>query len=186
MEREDFIIQLYEYFARFVPKDVLKATFIQPAHSQFPGYAQIRADVLALPDDAVIPEFDTYTFSINENFVSERIRNSKKFLLFVEYGRFSLDFTKPKGVQENLRIIVARNFSDGNNNNLQEVILMNRCLELLQQILFRMNADRNELNFCSFDELLHYPVEVMPFPLEFFYGCGGWIATFNKVNTLIS
>jgi len=181
----DLINDLFVYFAKFVPKPVLAKMMIQPVRSQSAGYAQVKADVLALPDTHVIDELDTYVCSINENFVSERIRNAKGMILFVEYGKFSLDFTIPKGVQESISVTVAHNFSDNNNDNLQEILLMNHCLELLHQIIARMYGDQSDLDFCAFNQLLDFPVEVLPVEPTGFYGCGGWAAMFRKVNTIL-
>jgi hypothetical protein len=143
---EDFIIKLFRYFSRFVPAGVLREIMIQPDGSRFPGYSEIEAEVLADPADPTlnvrIPDIEKFMLSINENFVSERIKNAKGYILFVEYGKISADFDRANGVKESIAVTVAHNFSDANHDNLNEVLLMNRCLGILMLILRQMSADQ--------------------------------------------
>ena len=183
---EDLIIKLFRYFARYVPLYVLREMMIQPDRSRMPGYFEIRAEVLADPSPGVrIPEIEKFVFSINEKFVSERIKNSKGLILFVEYGNISADFTHANGVKESIAVTVAHNFSDTNNDNLQEVILMNRCLDILLSILRQMFADMGQLDFCASLELITLPVDIQAVDPAFFYGCGGWCAVFRNAVTIV-
>jgi len=179
----ELIIDIFRYYARFVPKSVLDRLFIQPAASRLPGYDQLRAEVMALPAARELPDLDTFVVSINENFVSERIKNAAGFILFVEYGAFSLDHTVAEGVVEQLAVTVVRNFSDTNNDSINELILMNRCFELLDTILQTMVADQADIDFCD-GSLIEQPVKVQPVDPASFYGCGGWVAMFQKTNTI--
>ena len=180
----DLIIDIFKYYARFVPKSVLEKIFVQPAASRLTGYDMIRAEVLAQPTAREIPGIDAYIVSINENFVSERIRNAAGFILFVEYGVLSVDHTVTEGVQQSLAVSVVRNFSDANSDNLNEIILMNRCLVMLDTILQAMNDEQNELDFCD-GSLVAWPVKTEPVDPALFYGCGGWVAKFKKINTVL-
>ena len=183
---EDLIIKLLRYFSRFVPTEVLKETMIQPERSRLPGYSEIQAEILAEPVwDIRIPEIEKFVLSINEKFVSERIKNSKGFILFVEYGNFSADFLRANGVKESIAVIVAHNFSDTNNDNLNEVVLMNRCLEILLSIIRQMIADQGQLDFCSSIDLITMPVDIQVVDPVMFYGCGGWCAMFQNSTTIL-
>jgi len=185
---EDFIIKLFRYFSRFVPVDVLKETMIQPDRSRLPGYSEIQAEILEDSADPLqnvrIPFIEKFILSINEKFVSERIKNSKGFILFVEYGNISADFLKANGVKESIAVTVAHNFSDTNNDNLNEVLLMNRCLDILLIILRQMLADMGQLDFCSSIELITMPVDIQVVDPASFYGCGGWSAIFQNSTTI--
>jgi len=182
---EDLIIKLFRYFCRFVPLSVLKEILIQPERSRFPGYSEIEAEILADPAPGVrIPEIEKFVLSVNENFLSERIKNSKGFILFVEYGKISADFKRMNGVQEFLAITVARNFSDANHDNLNEVLLINRCLDILLSIIKQMLADMGQIDFCSDIELITMPIDIQPIEPKMFYGCGGWCALFHNSTTI--
>jgi len=180
---EDLIHKLFRYFSRFVPISLLNEIMIQPGHSQMPGYALTQAEVLSDPG-VRIPDIEKYIFSINEKFVSERIKNSKGVILFVEYGTISADFTQANGVRQSIAVTVARNFSDANNDNLNEAILMNRCLDILMTILQQMFADMGELDFCAAIELITPPIEIQVVDPALFYGCGGWCAQFQNSTTI--
>ena len=180
----DLIIELFKYYAKFIPKDVLKKIFVQPVVSRFPGYDEIRTEVLAFPNAQVLPDFDTFVVSLNENFVSERMKNSKEFVLFVEYGSFFVDHTTTEGVKESLAVAVVRKFSDSNSDNLNEIIHMNKCFVLLDTILQAMSEQQNALDFCD-GSLVDFPAEIYPVDPAAFYGCGGWMAKFKKINTIL-
>ena len=187
---EDLIIKLFRYFSRFVPTSVLKETMIQPERSRLPGYSEIQAEILLDPSDPLqnvrIPEIKKFVLSINENFVSERIKNSNGFILFVEYGNIAADFLRANGVKQSIAVTVAHNFSDANHDNLNEVLLMNRCLDLLMIILRQMIADQGQLDFCSSIDLITMPVDILAVEPAMFYGCGGWCAMFQNSTTIVA
>ena len=180
----DLIIDLFKYYARFVPKNVLEKIFVQLAVTRFAGYDEIRTEVMAHPNTLVMPELDAFIVSVNENFVSERIKNSSGYILFVEYGPFTVDHTVTEGVQEAIAVSVVRNFSDSNNDSINELILMNKSWTLLDYILQTMGNEQNELGFCD-GALVSAPVKVAPVVPSSFYGCGGWSAQFKKINTIL-
>jgi hypothetical protein len=168
-----------------VPKEVLRKLFIQPARSRKPGYGEIETEALALDDTAVFPEIETFVVSINESFVSSRIKNAKGFILFVEYGRISANHNTIKGIVESLAVTIAYNFSDNNNDNLNEILLMNQCLEILDRIIRRMEDEQQELDFCANAELVSYPVDIQVVDPVHFYGFGGWCAMFTNSTTIL-
>ena len=180
----DLIIDILKYYSKFIPKEVLKRIFIQPAKSRDQGYNEIMAEILASPDAQVLPDFDTFVVSQNENFVSERMKNSKKYALFVEYGSFSVNHGIEYGVKENLAVAVVHNFSDNNNDFVNETIHMNNCFRLLNEILITMGDEQAELDFCG-ASLVDPPIDIQPIEPAAFYGCGGWMAKFTKQNTIL-
>ena len=186
---EDLIIKLFRYFSRYVPIPVLREILIQPERSRFAGYSEIEAEILSDPSDPTlnirIPEIEKFVLSINENFISERIKNAKGYILFVEYGKIAADFQRANGVSQSIAVTVAHNFSDAGHDNLNEVLLMNRCLDLLMIILRQMNADQGQLDFCSSIELITMPVDIHPVDPVSFYGCGGWSAMFKNTTTIL-
>jgi hypothetical protein len=184
----DLIVKLFRYFARFVPEKALREMLIQPDISRFPGYSETEAEILD-PVDPVgnvrIPVIEKYIFSINENFVSERIKNAKGFILFVEYGIISADFKVANGLSQALSLTLVHPFSDANHDNLQETLLMNRCLGLLMQILRQLLADEDQLDFCADLGLLDMPVEIQPVDPVRCFGAGGWTAMLTASQTVL-
>jgi hypothetical protein len=180
---EDLIIRLFRYFSRFVPLAVLKEILIQPEHSRLPGYSEINAEILS--DTGVrLPEIEKFVFSINEKFVSERIKNAKGFILFVEYGGIYANLMKANGVNQSIAVTVAHNFCDVNNDNLNEVLLMNRCADILFSILRKMIAEQSLVDFCASIDLITMPIDIQVVDPAAFYGCGGWSAMFKNSTTI--
>ncbi|MDR0681761.1 MAG: hypothetical protein LBG15_07940 [Dysgonamonadaceae bacterium] len=183
---EDLIIKLFRYFSRFVPVPVLQEVMIQPEGSRYPGYSEIESEILSSSEDSArIPDIEKFVLSINENFLSERVKNAKSYILYVEYGNITADFQKANGVKQTLGITVAHNFNDANHDNLNEVLLMDRCLNLLTTILRQMIVDQKQLDFCSSIDLITMPVEILPVDPISFYGCGGWAAMFKNATTVL-
>lgn len=181
----DLIINLFKYFSKFVPKSVLESIFIQPDESRKVGYSEIESEILNQSNDSIIMDIEKFVVSINENFISERIKNSNGFILFIEYGNLNVDHDIEKGIVQSLAVTVAYNFSDNNNDNLNEIIHMNRCLDILDSILRKMGEEQKEIDFCSNAELITYPAEIQVVDPMNFYGCGGWCAIFTNSNTIL-
>jgi hypothetical protein len=181
----DLIIDLYSYFSRFVPKNVLRDMFIQPEATQNQGYSEIKAGILAAGNGRVIDQIQTFVVSINENYLSQRIKNSKGIILFVEYGKINVNHEQMKGIQEALAVTVASDLSTVGNDNLNEILLMNECWIILDSIIRSMQAEQETLEFCGNSQLITYPVEVQPVDPVTFYGRGGWCAMFNNSKTML-
>ncbi|MEA4975721.1 MAG: hypothetical protein VB046_08305 [Paludibacter sp.] len=179
----ELIINLLRYFSKFVGKAVLGKMFIQPATSRLTGYDSIKTEILAMGNDDVIPEIQKFILSMNENYVSEKIKNSNEFILFVEYGKMTVDPDSQNEVMQSLAVSVVHNLSKTNNDNLNEIILMNKCLEILDIIIRKMHEEQNELNYCANNELISFPAELQIVDPREFYGCGGWCAMFSNSNT---
>jgi hypothetical protein len=180
------IISLFRYFSNFVPVSVLKDIFIQPTKSQSDGYELIKSEVLADPDlPTRIKDITKFVLSANERFVSERIKNTNGFILFVEYGAISADFKSVNGVSQHLAVTVARSFSDSNHDNVNEMLWTDRCLDILMSIIRQMFEDQGQLDFCPSDELIKMPVDIQVVDPVAFYGCGGWSAMFQNSTTML-
>ncbi len=180
---KDIAIDLYKYFAKFVPAEVLSKSFTQSELLRGPGYDEIAIEVQQFSTQR-IPEIDTFVVSINENFVSDRIKNSKDFILFVEYGKISYTPDRERGTTEHIAVTVVYPISGNNTDNLKELLIMNQCLEILQRIIDTMHKEQSTLDFCAGGELVTYPVEFSVVEPTAFYGCGGWTAMFKNSQTI--
>lgn len=181
MDNSDVLIDFFKYFSKFVPKEVLQDMFKLPEASKEKGYGQLMTEILNQSSDSIIDDISLFMFSANEKFVSDRIKDSNKdIILFVEYGSIKYNPTATNGVKERLAITVAREFNVSNNDALNEVLIMNQCNNILKNILKKMDADQNELDFCH--SLINFPVELLPVDSTSFFGNCGWTAIFETTK----
>ena len=180
MNQYDILLELFKYFAKFVPLDVRKKQF---KNGKQPGYAEIKADILALPDTFVIPDISAYVISANEEFVLEKVKNSSGVVLYVEYGAVSYNPTIANGISETLALHVAMPYNMKNSDNLNETLLMNKTLNILSQILDQMKQDQLQHDFCGTRELISFPADIVPINSKLFSDRSGWMAIFDHITT---
>lgn len=177
------IQELILYFAKFVPYNARKEIFKQPTASRLPGYEELKAEVLALPETQAFPDIDSFIISINDKFVSERVRSSKKHLLFVEYGHITL--SKPSGIIYNetgLTLSVACELSEANSDMLTEALKMQRNLGIMKVILEDMKMQND---ICPAIKYINFPTDLMPLDPSLFFNHAGWAATFSRKKTIV-
>ncbi|MDR1718438.1 MAG: hypothetical protein LBS20_21585 [Prevotella sp.] len=179
----DLHLTLFKYFAKFVPKDALRNILANPDESQQPGYAEVVAEILNAPDTDVIEKISNYIFSMNEKFVSDKIRNNDKIVLFVEYGAASYNPVVPLGVRQKLAVYVVFPLTIANNDNLNETLLMTETFGILTSVLDKMEADQEDLDFCGNTKLINFPAEIFPIESALFYDHSGWMVTFDYSET---
>jgi hypothetical protein len=172
----DNLINTYKYFSKFVPNEVLKDGAVQPDVSAGSGYSEILSEILTMPADAKIPEIGKYVFSANSEFVSDKVKNSNELILFVEYGEAKYDPNAMPVETQRVAITVAKAYSQTNSDNLNEVLLMNACKNILKTILNRIAADDETCELCQSVEL---PAELVPVAPRDFFGNAGWAAFIN-------
>lgn len=182
MNNQEILLQLFKYYAKFIPKNVLEKMFVK-SNKKVPGYNETVAEILGAPDDYVIPEIDAYVFSANEGFLSKKIKNSNKTILYVEYGALSYTPNATHGVKEKLGLHIAHPYSASNNDNLSETLLMNEMHGILCSILDRMEKDQNNLDFCGDTKLIEFPAEIVAIDPPLFFDRTGWMAIFDYSTT---
>jgi hypothetical protein len=181
----DILLQFILYYSKFVPRPVLERLFDQPASTQWTGYSELQAEMLALPAISIIPEIENFIFSLNEKYVSDSIKDSKGFLLFIEYGEATFTPIIEKGVCEKIGITVAREFNIANNDSINETLLMNQAYNILIRILGAMYNDQKNPKFCPINSLIDWPAKIQPVDTKFFFDHCGWSAIFERSNTVI-
>ena len=184
MNTSQVILTLYKYYSRFVSKPVLAKTFVKPS-KQAVGYDEVISEVSNYPDTNVIPAIDAFVFSANEAFVSEKVKNSKGIVLYVEYGAFSYSPNQAGGVKEKLAVHIACPYSPSNNDNLNETLLMDNMHGILCSILDQMELDQKQLLFCGTSKLVEFPAEIVAIDPPLFYDRIGWMAIFDYSTTNI-
>ncbi|MDU1892840.1 MAG: hypothetical protein E6767_19340 [Dysgonomonas sp.] len=180
----EVLITLFKYYAQFVPKPVLKKMFVK-SRKRLAGYGEISAEVLAAPGELIIPDIDAFIFSANEDFLTKKMKNTKGTVLYVEYGAFSYSPNKSLGVREKLALHVAYPYSATNNDNLNEMLLMDKMYKVLTSILDQMEKDQRSENFCGNSKLIEFPAEVVVIDPAMFHGRTGWMAIFDYSTTNI-
>ncbi len=180
----DIVLTLFKYYAKFVPKPVLEKMFVK-TNGQRNGYEEIAGEVLSATDDYVIPELDAFIFSPNEDFLSKRIKNSNKTVLYVEYGAISYSPDQMNGIKEKLAVHVAQPYAKTNNDNLNETLIMSETYRILTSILDRMEKDQQTLDFCGLRQLIEFPAEIVVIDPNMFYDRTGWMAIFDYTTTNI-
>jgi hypothetical protein len=185
MTKQDYIINIYRYYSKFVPKSVLSKLFQQPEISRNAGYSELVAEIMAQPDTHVVSEIGTFIVSANDKYVKDTVKNSTGIVLFVEYGQFSFNPIATGGVTEKLGITVAREYNVANNDNLNEALLMNECNNVLNGILMKMRADQEELEACGLMQLITFPADIYPVDPVTFNDRSGWTALFDNENSAL-
>lgn len=182
MNQSDVLISLFKYFAQFVPKRVLEKSFVKPKNKES-GYDEVKVEVLSTSEDLIIPDIDAFVFSANEDFVSDKVKNSNGIVLYIEYGAFTYTPNIHQGVKEKLAIHVAYPYNMKNSDNLNESLMMNRMHNILCSILDRMEKDQNSLDFCGNKTLIDFPAEIVAIAPSLFYDRTGWMAIFDNSST---
>jgi len=185
MANQDYIIDLYKYYSKFVPKQILTDTFKQTNETKNSGYDELVAEMLSQPDTSVINQVETFVVSTNNDFVADRISNSKGITLLVEYGSFDFNPIITGGITEAIGISVCMEYNMSNNDNLNEALIMNRCNNMLNAILEQMNADQSELESCSPFSLIKFPAKIHAIEAKSFFGRIGWTALFDNENSAL-
>lgn len=134
-------------------------------------------------DDRVIEGIDAFIFSANQEFVSDKVKNSKGVILYIEYGAFTYEPNVQHGVKEHIGITVAYPYSMKDSDNLNESLLMNRMHNILCQILDQMETDQTALEFCSNKTLIDFPVNIAAITPEMFHDRTRWTAIFQNSST---
>jgi hypothetical protein len=185
MTNQDYIISIYRYYSKFVPKAVLSKLFKQPNISRNAGYSELVAEIMAQPDTHVVPEIGTFIVSANDKYVKDTVKNSTGIVLFVEYGQFSFNPIATNGVKEGISINVAREYNIADNDNLNEALLMNECDNIINGILMQMRADQEELESCGLNNMITFPADIFPIDPSKFNDRSGWSASFNNENSVL-
>ena len=169
--------ELYRFFARFVPVEVLRKNHVS---GQTPdrGAEQLQHEVLTDPSDERIDSICDYLFLGDQDFVLERLRNSKGQLLFIDSDRIDYQPDADDGTVISLGITVAEHYNRSNASVVSCLTVQNRCLETLSrllQVLFRASADGS----CTACFSVSSPYEIRFFDAQQLNGLIGYTAFFS-------
>lgn len=133
------LLELYRYFAKFVPIEVLKKNHV-PSKSD-KGAASIQAEVLGDSSNHRISDIGEFLFLGDSDFVLQRLRNSNKQLLMVDSDRLDYTPDTDNGSKMSIGLSVCEHYNRTNTDVVSELATQNRCLETLKSILKILSAD---------------------------------------------
>lgn len=70
------LVELYRYFAKFVPMEVLKKNYVKSGNEK--DAAQIQAEVMGDESERRIASIGDFIFIGDSDFVLQKLRNSNK------------------------------------------------------------------------------------------------------------
>ena len=169
------LIELYRYFAKYVPIEVLKKNYI-PAKTDR-GAAAIQAEVLADESDRRISDIGEYLFMGDSDFIMQRLRNSNKQLLMVDSDRLDYKPMVDDGSRMSVGLSVCEHYNRTNTDVVSELAVQNRCLETLKQILNGLSIDSDD--GCQLKMWLQGDYEIRFFDAKVLNGLIGYTAFFT-------
>ena len=170
----DVLIKLFKYFCAFVPLEVLRDVFVRPASSEV-GYEEVSEEILEFESDRRISEIYKFVFSSDSVFVSDKLKNSDQYFLFIEYGTSDELMQVSQPTTQRIAITVAKNISSSNTDNLNQVIVSNTCKNILLSMLETIYSDSESgCGELCLDAVL--PYELNPVDPKDFFGNLGWCA----------
>ena len=133
------LVELYRYFAKFVPLDVLKKNYIKSGTEK--EAAQIQAEVMNDESDRRIDSIGDFIFIGDSDFVLQKLRNSNKQLLMVDSDKLNYNPGVDDGSRMSIGISICEHYNRSNTDVVSELALQNRCLETLKKICRAISGD---------------------------------------------
>lgn len=173
------ITDTLKYFAQFVSKDVISDMFMM---NNAPGYAELKQQLLALPDDRVIPGIKCLIIGPDEDKVRERISDATGTYLFIDYGSATsyINGMDVKIDKLHMSITVATPTSE-DTDQPSLVLHQDTALQIMKTIRDAMRAD-------SYDNpsMEWLPMEastLTPFVAKALANSTGWMLEWNAQFT---
>lgn len=170
------LTDLYQYFARFVPVDVLKKNHVNGATPDN-GAQSVQTETLGMESDQRISTIGEYLFLGDQDFVLERLRNSNSQLLFIDSDRLDYQPDTDDGVRLSIGVTIAEHYTQRNTSVVGELVIQNRCLETLKLLLRSVISDSE--NHCPGCLNIGTPVEIRFFDAKALNGLIGYTAFFT-------
>ena len=134
------VMDIFRYFARFVPAEALKRTFRFPDGDD---YSALMKSLLSVPSGREIDGITEYVFGTDTEKLTTVISAVTGIYLFVEYDRISSTVntaTDRKDDRLHVAVTVACPVPDSK-DLVSAAIINDRCLEILSSIRRRMRED---------------------------------------------
>ena len=175
------LLQLYIYFSRFVPVEVLKRNHVA-GQTPDTGAEQLQQEVLDTESDERIETIGDYLFLGDQDFVLERLRNSRGQLLFVDSDRLDYAAHVDDGVRLSIGVTVAEHYNRSNASVVSELVVQNRCLETLKRIVSRLTNEPDDTG-CPICLNVEQSAEIRFFDAYQLNGLIGYTAFFTLTSS---
>lgn len=169
------ILDIFKYFAAFVPKDALRRTFRAPDGKQ---YRALMDEVLSSGADRVQDGITDFIFGTDTDKLATVITSVTGIYLFVEYDRVSstIDATSDrKDDRFHVAVTVACPVPDAA-DLVGAAITQDRCLEILSSIRRVMRNDDDLKRGIAW---MDYPATLTVFSSKALAASQGWSMEFD-------
>lgn len=173
------IKDIFKYFAQFIPKAALQDMFLM---NNATGYADLKQELMELPDTRIIPDIKCFIFGPDEDSVRERISNAKGLYLFVDYTSATSYINSLDVKTDKMHIGITCAIPTPEDTDQPSLVLhQDKTLSVLKTIRDAMREDS-----ASDPSLEWLPMEastITPFIAKAMAGSTGWVLEFNAQFT---
>lgn len=169
------VMDIFKYFARFVPAEALKRTFRIPDGDD---YSDLMKSLLSVPSGREIDGITEYVFGTDTEKLTTVISAVTGIYLFVEYDRISSTVntaTDRKDDRLHVAVTVACPVPDSK-DLVSAAIINDRCLEILSSIRRRMREDDDLKRGI---EWMDFPATLTVFASKALANSQGWSMEFD-------
>lgn len=169
------VMDIFRYFARFVPAEALKRTFRIPDGDD---YSALMKSLLSVPSGREIYGITEYVFGTDTEKLTTVISAVTGIYLFVEYDRISSTVntaTDRKDDRLHVAVTVACPVPDSK-DLVSSAIINDKCLEILSSIRRRMREDDDLKRGI---EWMDFPATLTVFASKALANSQGWSMEFD-------
>lgn len=169
------VMDIFRYFARFVPAEALKRTFRIPDGDD---YSALMKSLLSAPSGREIDGITEYVFGTDTEKLTTVISAVTGIYLFVEYDRISSTVntaTDRKDDRLHVAVTVACPVPDSK-DLVSSAIINDKCLEILSSIRRRMREDDDLKRGI---EWMDFPATLTVFASKALANSQGWSMEFD-------
>lgn len=169
------VMDIFRYFARFVPAKALKRTFRIPDGDD---YSALMKSLLSVPSGREIDGITEYVFGTDTEKLTTVISAVTGIYLFVEYDRISSTVntaTDRKDDRLHMAVTVACPVPDSK-DLVSSAIINDKCLEILSSIRRRMREDDDLKRGI---EWMDFPATLTVFASKALANSQGWSMEFD-------
>jgi len=183
MNPMQILIDTFLYFAKFPQLAGVKKSF-NTDRQKIDGYDvfKTRVDDLENGDNSLCPEIIDYVFGVDEKRVKKRIEEFGDYYFFLDYGQVQKTQNQRYGNVTNsffIALTVARPFSEQEMDDAEEILITQKCYELLQKIYDYLRADRG-CPIMKWD----FTSGIMPFYAPILNNSIGWTLELTREGNL--
>ena len=169
------VMDIFRYFASFVPAEALKRTFRIPDGND---YSALMKSLLSVPSGREIDGITEYVFGTDTEKLTTVISAVTGIYLFVEYDRISSTVntaTDRKDDRLHVAVTVACPVPDSK-DLVSSAIINDKCLEILSSIRRRMREDDDLKRGI---EWMDFPATLTVFASKALANSQGWSMEFD-------